>query len=432
MLSAGDMRGAGRNTRAPDSELAQGESMALKLLILSAHHPIPPHTGSTLVAYNHILELTKRHSVHFVCCDVEKAREIDPAFPEIDFVPRKDRSGYIRSLDVLRGHPWILSRARSQEMQHRVADILTNVPEFDGIILYELAALQYCPPDALRKAVLNIEDPQAIKYRRMSCIPTLSLARRARSLISSMMARRYESTMLPRLGAVVALSPSDVHDMCNTMGLRNVSCVPYGVGQPPSGEIVDFGERTDGMIVFSGNMHHPPNVDGGLYFLRKILPRVLKRYPSATFWIVGADPDSRLTAAAARFGKNVVVTGKVDDISSYIRQAKVSVCPIRLKIGVQTKVLEALSWGTPTVVTTAGNSGVGGVSGETLWVADDAVAFADQVVSLLKGHKWKAMSDEGRAFVEANFSWKRSAEILEQCIRGIVVRRVRSSVSKED
>jgi glycosyltransferase involved in cell wall biosynthesis len=350
---------------------------------------------------------------------VEKEREIDPAFPEIDFVSRKDRSWYERSVDVLRGRPLILSRARSLEMQLRVAEILSKGPEYDGIILYELAALQYCPPDALGRVVLNIEDPQAIKYRRMSRIPTLSLARRARCLISSLMARHYESTMLSRLGAVVALSESDVRDMRDTMGLRNVSCVPYGVRQPPNRDIAALGECTDGIIVFSGNMHHPPNVDGGLHFLREIFPRVLKHYPSATVWIVGADPDARLQTAAARLGTNVVVTGKVDDISTFIRRAKVSICPIRLKIGVQTKVLEALSWGTPTVVTSAGNSGIGGLSGETLWVADDAVEFADRVVSLLQGQEWTAMSDKGRAFVAAHFSWERSAEILEQCVYGI-------------
>jgi|ERR1700733_1881875 len=398
--------------------------MALKLLILVAHYPIPPRAGSTLIAYNQILQLAKSHSVRFVCCDVEKEREIDPTFPEVEFVLRKDHSWYGRCLDMLRGRSWILSRVRSPEMQLRVAEILSEGQDYDGIILYELPVLQYCPPDALERVVLNIEDPQAIKYRRMSRIPTLSLVRRARCLISSLIARRYESTMLSRLGAVVALSESDVRDMRDAMGLRNADCVPYGVRQPPNREILALHERTEGMIVFSGNMHHPPNVDGGLYFLREIFPHVLTHYPSATLWIVGADPDVRLLTATARFGTNVVVTGKVDDISTFIRKAKVSICPIRLKIGVQTKVLEALSWGTPTVVTSAGNSGVGGISGETLWVADNALEFADRVVSLLRGQEWKSMSDKGRSFVAEHFSWERSAKILEQCIYGICSKRI--------
>ncbi len=263
--------------------------MALNLLVLSAHHPIPPRTGSTLVVYNHILELAKSHSVRFVCCDVKKERDNDPAFPEAELVPRKYRPWYERCLDMLRGWPWILSRVRSVEMQLRVAEILSEGPDYDGIIVYELPALQYCPANALGKVVLNIEDPQAIKFRRMSRMPTFSLGRRARCLVYSLMARRYESTMLPRLGAVVALSESDVRDMRAIMGLRNVACVPYGVRQSPNKKILALEERTEGMIVFSGNMHHPPNVDGGLYFLREIFPHVLKHYPSATLWIVGAD-----------------------------------------------------------------------------------------------------------------------------------------------
>ncbi len=127
-----------------------------------------------------------------------------------------------------------------------------------------------------------------------------------------------------------------------------------------------------------------------------------------------------------------MITGKVDDISTFIRKAKVSICPIRLKIGVQTKALEALSWGTPTVVTSAGNSGIGGISGETLWVADNAVEFGDRVVSLLRGQEWKTISENGRAFVAEHFSWERSAEILEQCVYRISGKRVRNSTREAD
>ena len=91
-----------------------------------------------------------------------------------------------------------------------------------------------------------------------------------------------------------------------------------------------------------------------------------------------------------------------------------SVCPVRLKIGVQTKILEALSNGTPVVTTTAGNSGIGGVSGKHLWVEDGASGFAERICSLLRGEEWDILSREGRRFVSEQYSWQQSVVALEQ------------------
>jgi glycosyltransferase involved in cell wall biosynthesis len=136
-------------------------------------------------------------------------------------------------------------------------------------------------------------------------------------------------------------------------------------------------------------------------------------------WIVGAEPDMRICATAVCFGEHVVITGRVNNMSEYLQRAKVSICPVRLKIGVQTKILEALSWGTPVVTTSAGNSGIGGCSGRELWVEDESNIFASRVVALLRGENWHRLSEGGRKLVEERFSWELSAMELEQHIVSI-------------
>ena len=83
----------------------------------------------------------------------------------------------------------------------------------------------------------------------------------------------------------------------------------------------------------------------------------------------------------------------------------VSVCPIRLGVGTQTKVLEAMSMGTPVVTTSDGNHGISGVSGVDLFVADSPTEIADRVVNLLRGNNWDKLSYNGRKFVTENFNW---------------------------
>jgi glycosyltransferase involved in cell wall biosynthesis len=187
----------------------------------------------------------------------------------------------------------------------------------------------------------------------------------------------------------------------------------YGVKLPPFEHSLALVQRERGMIIFSGNMYHGPNVDGALFFLREIYPTILSRYPGATLYIVGSHPDVRVVAAAQAYGPRVVITGRVRDMSEYLARAMVSVCPVRLQIGVQTKVLEALAHGTPVVSTSAGNSGIQGYSGSELWVEDDPLRFAARVISLLEGDGWLAFSERGRKFVAEQFSWERSAAELE-------------------
>ena len=97
-----------------------------------------------------------------------------------------------------------------------------------------------------------------------------------------------------------------------------------------------------------------------------------------------------------------------------------SVCPVRLRIGAQTKILEALACGTPVVTTSAGNYGIGAVPGQHLHVADDPEEFADRVVSLLSAEKWNELSHGGQGFVRDNFSWENSTAKLEQIMKRLM------------
>ena len=70
------------------------------------------------------------------------------------------------------------------------------------------------------------------------------------------------------------------------------------------------------LIVFTGQMDYPPNVEGAAGFARDILPRVRARYPDMRFAIVGRRPDPLLRALDGRDG--VEVTGEVADVRPWL------------------------------------------------------------------------------------------------------------------
>jgi glycosyltransferase involved in cell wall biosynthesis len=303
-------------------------------------------------------------------------------------------------------------------MENKVKTLIEE-GNFDAILAFEFSSIQYCPPSCFHKLIVNIEDPQSIKLNRMRKLPIWSLWQKVKLTVNAKLTERHEEKLLHRMAKVILLSESDMRDMYSIRKLGNLTYMPYGVELKNASESINYEER-EKTIIFSGNMYHPPNVDGALYFLKDIFPLVLEEYPLAVLWIVGSNPDNRIHKEAAKYGKQVVITGTVEDITVYIKSATVSICPVRLKIGVQTKLLEALSLGTPVVTTNAGNSGIGGKSGVHLWAEDRPQQFALRVISLLNGHDWEKLSNEGRKLVSEHFTWETNVAEFEHYLESLI------------
>lgn len=388
----------------------------MRLLVVTAQFPYPPRSGGAIVAWHHLDHLARRHEVHLLARGAPRpAGELEARLASLEFVDEPPRPWLARQLHtagaLLGGVPPSVSTFAAPRLSRRVA-ARWGAERFDALILFELGALQYCPPESHPRVVANVEDPQAIRFGRMRRLEVWSRWQRLKLAVLEASSRRYERRLLGGLGRVLVLSPADARALAAQGGYGNVGQVRYGVAAVPPEEVPGRSAREPGVIVISGNMFHPPNVDGVLHFLRAHLPRVRHAVPDARLWIVGADPDRRIVAAAGRAG-GVTVTGRVEDVSAHLRRAMVSVCPVRLEIGVQTKVLEAMAWGTPVVTTSAGNAGIGARAGEEAWVEDDEAALAGRVAALLQGEGWERLSRGGARLAAERFSWALSGQELE-------------------
>jgi glycosyltransferase involved in cell wall biosynthesis len=174
-------------------------------------------------------------------------------------------------------------------------------------------------------------------------------------------------------------------------------------------------------VLFFGLLATVPNVDGVVYFLREIWPRIVAARPDARFVVVGADPAPTIRAHA---GPGVTIVGPVDDLRPYLAAAAVVVVPLRLGSGTRLKILEAWAMGRPVVSTALGAEGLEAVSGRHLLIADDAAGFASAVVRVLSEPELgDALGRAGRALVTERYSWHRAAGALEGLFRLVLSRR---------
>lgn len=139
------------------------------------------------------------------------------------------------------------------------------------------------------------------------------------------------------------------------------------------------------IVLFTGHLSHPPNVDAVRYFLEAIWPRINAQMPGAVFQAVGCLPAERLLAACQAAGGNVEVHADVPDIRPYFWNASAYVVPMRFGGGVRQKIFEAWSMQAPMVCTTMAVEGTHAAHGANCWLEDEPGAFAARVTALLKG-----------------------------------------------
>jgi glycosyltransferase involved in cell wall biosynthesis len=400
----------------------------MNILFLSPLVPWPINTGGKQVLYNQIKGLSSSHDVNLICFK-------QPDYSGTDFL-----QNYCRSLTIFDNHgtgkvilnaiiglakyvPLKASHFTSRKNRMLIHEHLRK-NSYD-VIISRIEMAQFIPDSYTGPKILLMEDPETLKFTRQP-MHDLNLLLRLFWRFENDRLARYEQHQARRFDRVTLLSEEDVREYQFFLPDARLVCIPYGTDPDrfsPSNDV----NRTDGMIVFSGNMYHLPNVVAINHFCSNIFPLVKKEVSTASLWIVGANP----VPEVKRWGKlqDITVTGAVPEILNYLRMARVSICPISLKIGVQTKVLEAMACGTPVVTTSAGNSGICATSGDGLYVADSPVDFALRIVSLLKGERWDEMSVRARRFVIDHFSWGRSVEKLEKLITDVINEHRKGSIA---
>jgi glycosyltransferase involved in cell wall biosynthesis len=206
------------------------------------------------------------------------------------------------------------------------------------------------------------------------------LAQNSRNILWRLIARAEgirmqgaERRALDDFSRVIVSSPTDLRtDQPHVRLVRS----PHALHTDPA-PIVN--KLDPGSIVFVGRQSYRANAEAVLWFVNKVLPRVLLRVPFAHLTIVGDAPPPRVLKLA---GPRIAVTGRVDDLTAFYTSAAVSVIPVRMATGVQMKLIESMALGAPVVATPIVARGAG-VDESHCHIADTVDEWVDRVVDLL-------------------------------------------------
>jgi glycosyltransferase involved in cell wall biosynthesis len=158
-------------------------------------------------------------------------------------------------------------------------------------------------------------------------------------------------------------------------------------------------------LLFVGSLWYPPNAEGVDWFLAHVWPAVRRVIPQTQLTLIGAAPPE----VRARWEQHAGVSapGFVDNLEAAYRAAALAIVPIHIGGGSNIKVLEALGYGCPCIVTRLTAEAFTGqlAHRQHFLVADNAHQFIQLVMDVLQHpHAYRSMATAGYQAVRDAFS----------------------------
>lgn len=394
----------------------------MRLLFLALEPPFPPNDGGRIRTYNILRQVARRHEVTLATfADGEQDQERLAALGQVchQVVALSRPSVPARTLPrkvagFFRRTPVCLQQYRSPALEAALrrwaAEGAFDIVHVDQILLAQYArALRPLP------AVLTHHNIEAeVQRRQIALDRRMSPSRRLLARIECRRWRYYELSASRRFGALACVSARDAAYFRRHLPGVPAVVVPNGVDTQAFRPVNRDGAEP--VLLYSGRMDYPPNVDAMRWFCDEILPQVQQAVPAVRLLIVGRDPTAEVRALAGRPG--IQVTGTVPDVRPYYAQAALYIVPLRFGAGTRLKILEAMAMGMAIVSTPLGSEGLELRPGQDLMEAGSAPAFARAIVELLNnGERRARLGAQARRTAEARFDWAQIALAQEEAYR---------------
>lgn len=386
-----------------------------KLLFLTQTLPFPLDGGGWIRTY-HVLRLLSQAfdvtALVFERCgvsrrragyDVARGREALEPFGAIEIFPVPQNHSRIRYLwDHLRS---VVQRRvytdfvyDSRAMRARLLELLA-ARRFDLVHCNSLDLQDYLPLCRGIPLVCAHFDVESAFWRRRARVEGSAPRRWYYGFQADRMEER-ERTWSRRAALNVMVSEVDGAHLQELCPEARWTVVPNGV------DIDEFRPETgeDRGVAYIGGTNWGPNLDALRFFCDEILPHLGDTDGLRPLRWVGSATEREQRFYRERFG--VELTGYVDDVRPYMRDALCNIVPLRSGGGTRLKILNSWAMARPVVSTRVGCEGLGARDGHNILIRDDPREFAE-AIRVLAGDAAlrRRLGENARRTVEEQYSW---------------------------
>jgi sugar transferase (PEP-CTERM/EpsH1 system associated) len=356
------------------------------ILFLAHRIPYPPDRGDKIRSWHLIKALAALGRVHLACFADDAAdashlaalrKALGGRLGEAHVEVRGRGKVAAGAIALLERRPISLSLFDSAKLRAFVERKLAD-DAVGTVFAFSGQMAQFVPAGGRQRFVMDFGDVDSAKfaqYAQGGAGPMRWINRREGEKLAA-----FERATAVRADLCLFVSEAEAALFRARTGLANIRALSNGIDVDffdPAADFPRLGKGEGPLLLFTGQMDYPPNVEAVTWFARDVLPLV----PAARFAIAGRNPPPSVRALA---GERVTVTGAVADMRSWLAAADVVVAPLKLARGIQNKVLEAMAMARPVVASPAAFEGIEAEPGRDLLVAGDAAAMAAAIDRLLK------------------------------------------------
>jgi len=399
--------------------------------MISPEVPGFPGTGAQVREYFQIKALREKFDILLVSCVhpgferyVDGIRRMAggffPVYPSKDYRverPGETKSEYLYILyHILKERPlWVKYLEPYYDgMRKALRQVLGEGVDFILLAHTHLAPVLNGVDTGAAVKILDLHNLNFVIIKRQA-ENLASARRRLLERIESRKMKNYERRVLQEFDRLLAVSKIDA-GIVRSMGIKKeLDEIPNGVDTRYFIPVKSKGLERPRSLVFVGAMGYRANEDAALFFAREIFPSIKKKYPDATFRVVGGNPSDEIKSLSSTEG--IEVMGFVEDIRPYVLEGSVFVVPLRIGGGTRIKILEAMSMGKSVLSTSIGAEGLDVEDGAEILIADDARDFAERISELFEDDGLrKKLGSAARQKVIRAYDWKSVGKKLTELL----------------
>jgi glycosyltransferase involved in cell wall biosynthesis len=375
------------------------ELKPLRITMLAGEFPYPPIHGGRADTWSRIKALTHIGvRIQLVCWfspiwggepTPEHIRVVQSEVDELIVLPISlGPKALLRRLCLL---PWWPSHAASRApTAPQWADMLTRARQFapDGIWQDNLWSGVAAERLARTLGIPRWVRSHNIEFRYMNSQRQVAngFSEWLRLWVTCVGLERYELRTLQTADGVFDISVDDMA-YWRRRGVTRNHWLPPIVNLPPNEKTTstnDTPHLAPGGVLYVGNLHTPNNVQGLLWFIEKVWPKVRQLDPTTQVTLAGSNPHPQVTAAI-QAAQGVHLMANPSDVWPLYRQARVLINPVLTGSGVNIKTIEMLQMRCPLISTDVGAGGLPAEVRQAIHVANTPEAFAQALHRALHG-----------------------------------------------
>lgn len=221
--------------------------------------------------------------------------------------------------------------------------------------------------------------------------------------------RSRELAVLQKVDAVLSYNETE-HAVILSHVLKhdNIFRCPWVLTPKTKGKV--FSEREG--IAFLGGYRHHPNVKAVEFFANKVMPLIIRDNPEIIFYIYGSHVPDSIKALET---DNIKVVGFAENLDDIFHNHRLIVAPLLSGAGIKGKVLEAMSYGVPQVLTSVGAEATGLSHKISAWIKDDEDGLAQGVLQLYGDEQlWNKCAENSLILSQEAFSYEVGVDMMKK------------------